>query len=155
MVNSKVINKQTKNLEYSYKWLQRAKNDLKMFKQLVPCNKYTRKIAYCKDPALCVYLLQQSIEKATKAVAAATGKYPYSKLKSHGHNSLAVLLEFYKRTFIGQDISAPATYSNTLHNTDICAIALHLTISHKVKFQEIAKLSPPPRGEVKSRNSFV
>lgn len=100
MVNSKVINKQTKNLEYSYKWLQRAKNDLKMFKQLVPCNKDTRKIVYCKDPALCVYILQQSIEKATKAVAAATGKYPYSKLKSRGHNSLAVLLDFYKRIIL-------------------------------------------------------
>jgi hypothetical protein len=47
-----------------------------------------------------VYILQQSIEKATKAVAAATGKYPYSKLRSHGHNSLAVLLDFYKRIIL-------------------------------------------------------
>jgi hypothetical protein len=101
MVNSKILNKkQTVNLEYSYKWLRRAQNDLKAFKQLVPCDKDIHKIAHCKDPALSVYLLQQSVEKATKAVAAASGKYPYSKLKSHGHNSLAVLLDFYKRIIL-------------------------------------------------------
>lgn len=101
MVNSKILNKkQAINLKYSYKWLRRARNDLKVFKQLVSCDKDTHKIAHCKDPALSVYLLQQSIEKATKAVAAATGKYPYRKLKSHGHNSLAVLLDFYRRIIL-------------------------------------------------------
>ncbi|MFC1972304.1 hypothetical protein ACFLVE_02725 [Chloroflexota bacterium] len=37
-----------------------------------------------------------SIEKATKAVAAATGKYSYARLKSQGHNSLNILLDFYR-----------------------------------------------------------
>jgi len=97
MANSKILNRQRRNLEYSYKWLQRAKDDFQIFNQLVPCKNDTRKIVYCKDQALCVYILQQSIEKATKAVAVATGKYPDNKLRSHGHNSLAVLLDFYER----------------------------------------------------------
>jgi hypothetical protein len=44
---------------------------------------------------LAVYLLQQSIEKATKAVAAASGRYSHRKLRRFSHNSLALLLDFY------------------------------------------------------------
>jgi len=86
------------NLVYAHKWFSRAQKDFHVFKQLVPFDKSTRKVVRCTDPALAVYLLQQSIEKATKAVAAATGKYPYGRLKSHGHNSLAMLLDFYRET---------------------------------------------------------
>jgi hypothetical protein len=110
MANPKSLTrKQAVNLEYSYKWLSRAQTDLRMFKKLVPCDRDTHKIAHCTDPALSVYLLQQSIEKATKAVAAATGKYPYGKLKSQGHNSLAVLLDFYQRILISVGNNALGT----------------------------------------------
>ena len=70
--------------------------DFNAFKRIVPIDKKSHKPARCSDPALAVYLLQQSIEKATKAVAAATGKYSYTRLKSQGHNSLNTLLDFYR-----------------------------------------------------------
>lgn len=88
--------KQKTNLENAYKWFHRAQKDFNAFRQLVPFDKNSLKTVRCSDPALAVYLLQQSIEKATKSVAAATGKYPYGRLKSHGHNSLVVLLDFYQ-----------------------------------------------------------
>lgn len=91
-----VTKKQRANLDYSYEWFVRAQRDFNAFKMLVKFSRDSRDAVPCKDPALAVYLLQQSIEKAAKAVAAATGKYPYRRLKSHGHNSLVVLLDFYQ-----------------------------------------------------------
>lgn len=91
-----VRKKQRANLEYSYGWFVRAQRDFNAFKMLVKFNRDSHDAVPCKDPALAVYLLQQSIEKAAKAVAAATGKYSYSRLKSHGHNSLVMLLDFYQ-----------------------------------------------------------
>jgi hypothetical protein len=70
--------------------------DFNGFRRIVPIDKQSRRPARCSDPALAVYLLQQSIEKAAKAVAAATGKYSYARLKSQGHNSLNTLLDFYR-----------------------------------------------------------
>ncbi len=98
MPNSKVKKKQKENYEYACRWLKRAQKDFTIFEHLVPCNKDYKKVVPCTDPALSVYLLQQCVEKATKAVAAATGKYPYQKLKRHGHNSLVLLMDFYKES---------------------------------------------------------
>lgn len=84
------------NLENAKRWLRRARMDFNAFRRIVPFDRKSRKPVRCTDPALAVYLLQQTIEKATKAVAAATGKYSYSRLRSHSHNSLSVLLSFYR-----------------------------------------------------------
>lgn len=70
--------------------------DFNAFKRIAPFDKNTQKVIRCTDQALAVYLLQQSIEKATKAVAVATGRYSDKRLRSHGHNSLDVLLGFYR-----------------------------------------------------------
>ena len=94
--NKTITKKQQTNLENAKRWLRRAQMDFNAFKRIVPFDKKSRKPVRCTDPALAVYLLQQTIEKATKAVAAATGKYSYSRLKSHSHNSLSVLLSFYR-----------------------------------------------------------
>lgn len=96
--NKTITKKQQTNLENAKKWLRRAQMDFNAFKRMVPFDKNTHKAIRCTDPALAVYLLQQSIEKATKAVAAATGKYSYRRLRSHGHNSLNVLLGFYRES---------------------------------------------------------
>jgi hypothetical protein len=90
-----MFKKQQQNLDASKKWLSRARMDFYAFKRIAPFNKNTQKVIRCTDQALAVYLLQQTIEKATKAVAAATGRYSDKKLRSHGHNSLDVLLGFY------------------------------------------------------------
>jgi hypothetical protein len=90
--------KQEANLEYSYQWLTRAKKDFAAFKKLVPFDKKARRVVRYSDPALAVYLLQQSIEKAIKAVVAASGQYSYRKLRGFSHNSLRLLLDFYTKT---------------------------------------------------------
>lgn len=95
-LNKTIAEKQQTNLENAKRWLRRAQMDFNAFKRFVPFDKNSRKPVRCSDPALAVYLLQQSIEKATKAVAAATGKYSYSRLRSHSHNSLGVLVSFYR-----------------------------------------------------------
>jgi len=95
-LDNTITKKQQTNLENAKRWLRRARMDFNVFRRMVPLDKKSRKTVRCTDPALAVYLLQQSIEKATKAVAAATGKYSYSKLKSQGHNSLKILLSFYR-----------------------------------------------------------
>jgi len=95
-LSNKRLKKQRENLEKSIRWLRRAQMDLNAFKKIAPSDRNTHKIIRCSDPALGVYLLQQSIEKTTKAVAAATGKYSDRRLMSHGHNSLDVLLGFYR-----------------------------------------------------------
>lgn len=95
-LNETIRSKQQTNLEDAKRWLRRAQMDFNGFKRFVPLDKKSRKPVRCTDPALAVYLLQQSVEKATKAVAAATGKYSYRRLKSQGHNSLIILLSFYR-----------------------------------------------------------
>jgi len=92
--NKTITKRQQTNLENAKRWLRRARMDFNAFRRMVPFDKKSRKPVRCTDPALAVYLLQQTTEKATKAVAAATGKYSYSKLKRLRHNSLNVLLDF-------------------------------------------------------------
>jgi len=96
-LNKTITKKQRTNLENAKRWLRRAQMDFNAFKRIVPFDKKSRKPVRCTDPALAVYLLQQTIEKAAKAVAAATGRYSYSKLRREGHNSLNVLLGFYRQ----------------------------------------------------------
>lgn len=90
--------KQKANLEYSYQWLTRARKDFDVFKKLVTFDKKTQRVVRCSDPAMAVGLLQQSIEKATKAIAAASGLYSYKRLRQFSHNSLVVLLDFFAKT---------------------------------------------------------
>jgi hypothetical protein len=89
---------QKANFEYAYQLLTRAKKDFAAFKRLVPFDKKTRQAVRCSDPALAVYLLQQSIEKTVKAVATASGRYSYKKLKGFSHNSPRLLLDFFDTT---------------------------------------------------------
>lgn len=86
------INKSQKNLEYANRWLNRAIKDFNLFKLLVPFDRKTRKPVKCSDPALAVYLLQQSVEKAVKATALASQQYEYKDLRKFGHNSLALII---------------------------------------------------------------
>jgi len=76
----------------------RSRKDFNAFKKLAPFDKKTRQVVRCSDPALAVYLLQQAIEKATKAVAAASGRYSHRRLRGFSHNSLRLLLDFYDNT---------------------------------------------------------
>ena len=49
---------------------------------------------HCSDPALAVYLLQQSVEKAVKAAAIASGQYkPRDFISYFKHNSLALIID--------------------------------------------------------------
>ena len=96
-INKNILKKQQANLDNSKRWLRRAKMDFNAFKILSKLDTKTWKTTRCTDPALAVYLLQQSIEKATKAVAAATGKYSYRMLKKESHNTLGLLLGFYQQ----------------------------------------------------------
>lgn len=118
--NESLTKKQKRNLEHSQRWLRRAQSDFNMFKRLVPVKKDTHKIFHCQDPAMAVYLLQQSIEKATKAIAVATGRYTHYNLRRQGHNSLAVLLNFYQKTLVAmQGKSSAISFFSALSGIDI------------------------------------
>ena len=82
-----------KNVEYARRWLNRAIKDFNLFKKLVPFDKRTSKPVRCSDPALAVYLLQQSVEKAVKAAAIASGQYKARDfIHYYSHNSLALII---------------------------------------------------------------
>lgn len=86
-------NKAKRNIEYAQRWLNRAIKDFNLFKKLVPFDKRTNKPVRCSDPALAVYLLQQSIEKAVKAAAIASGQYKARDfIRYYSHNSLALII---------------------------------------------------------------
>lgn len=87
-----------KNLEYAQRWLDRAIKDFDAFKRLAHFDRKTRKTIRCSDPALAVYLLQQSVEKAVKAVAIASGQYKTNDfINYYKHNSLALILNLDNR----------------------------------------------------------
>ena len=67
--------------------------------KFVKFDKHTRGGVRCSDPALAVYLLQQSVEKAVKALAVASGKYDIKRDFStrYRHNSLELILNLYER----------------------------------------------------------
>lgn len=90
---SEVKARSRKNLEYAKRWLDRAMKDFETFKRLVPFDRKTRRSVRCPDPALAVYLLQQSVEKAVKAAAIASGQYKTNDFTTYyKHNSLALIL---------------------------------------------------------------
>ncbi len=90
---SEVKARSRKNLEYAKRWLDRAMKDFEAFKGLVPFDRKTRRSVRCPDPALAVYLLQQSVEKAVKAAAIASGQYKTNDFTTYyKHNSLALIL---------------------------------------------------------------
>lgn len=85
--------KTRKNIEYARRWLNRGIKDFNAFKKIVRFDNKTKKTVRCSDPALAVYLLQQSIEKAVKAVAIASGEYKARDfIRFYSHNSLALIL---------------------------------------------------------------
>lgn len=86
-------------LENARKWLRRSHKDLAGFKALVRFNKQNYRNVRCSDPALAVYLLQQALEKAVKAVAIASSQYlPTDIKKAFSHNSFDLLMDFYSKT---------------------------------------------------------
>ncbi len=81
------------NLEHAKRWLNRSNKDFYVFKKLVTFDSKTKKTVRCVDPALAVYLLQQSVEKAVKAVAIASGQYEARDFtRFYSHNSLALII---------------------------------------------------------------
>jgi hypothetical protein len=91
-------NKAKRNIEYAQRWLNRAIKDFNHFKKLVPFDKRTNKPVRCSDPALAVYLLQQSLEKAVKAAAIASGQYKARDfIHYYSHNSLALIVNLYNK----------------------------------------------------------
>lgn len=80
------------NIEYATRWFNRAVKDLNLFKKIVRFDSKTSKPSRCSDPALAVYLLQQCVEKAVKAVAVASGQYGAKDFRFYSHNSLALIL---------------------------------------------------------------
>jgi hypothetical protein len=68
-------------------WIERARKDYAAFRLL-----------RSKDPALSVYLLQQSVEKIIKALAVASGQYTFQEIKSKfSHKSRKLLLDFWPK----------------------------------------------------------
>jgi len=86
--------KAKRNVEHARRWLNRAIKDFTLFKKLLPFDKRTNKPVRCSDPALAVYLLQQSVEKAVKSAAIASGQYKPRDFTSYfRHNSLALIID--------------------------------------------------------------
>jgi hypothetical protein len=86
--------KAKRNVEHARRWLDRAIKDLALFKKLVPFDKRSNKLVRCSDPALAIYLLQQSVEKAVKSAAIASGQYKPRDFRSYfRHNSLALIID--------------------------------------------------------------
>jgi len=82
------------NAQHARRWLDRAIKDFALFRKVVPFDKKTSRPVKCSDPALAVYLLQQSIEKAVKAAAIASGQYRTRDFRSYfRHNSLALIID--------------------------------------------------------------
>jgi hypothetical protein len=82
------------NMEHARRWLNRAIKDFTLFKKLVLFDKRTNKPVKSADPALAVYLLQQSIEKAVKSAAIASAQYNARDfIRYFKHNSLALIVD--------------------------------------------------------------
>jgi hypothetical protein len=82
-----------RNISYARRWLNRAMKDFGLFRKIVPFDKRANKPVRCSDPALAVYLLQQSVEKAVKAAAIASGQYKTRNfIHYYKHNSLALIM---------------------------------------------------------------
>jgi hypothetical protein len=83
-----------RDIEHARHWLNRAVKDFTLFKHLVPVDRRSNKSVRCSDPALAIYLLQQSVEKAVKSAAIASGQYKARDFRSYfKHNSLALIID--------------------------------------------------------------
>ena len=86
-------NRDQRNISHARCWLNRAMKDFSLFKKIVPFDKRSNKPIRCSDPALAVYLLQQSVEKAVKAAVIASGQYKTRNfIHYYKHNSLALIM---------------------------------------------------------------
>ena len=95
-VSKRVNQRRLRNLEWAGRWFDRASKDYNAFRKTVTFDSKTRKAVRCSDPALSVYLLQQAVEKAMKAVAIASGQYSYRQIsRFYSHNSLALFANLY------------------------------------------------------------
>ena len=75
-------------------WLGRAKNDYRGYLRIVGRQYIISKRALPDDPALAIYLLQQTLEKTVKAVAVASGEFEYKEFRrEYSHNSLRLFAD--------------------------------------------------------------
>lgn len=132
--------KKTKRLECAEQWLRRSRKDFDAFKKLVPFNKDTYRVVRCSDPALAVYLLQQSIEKVVKAVVIASGRYSPTVIKRHfGHKSFDLVLDFYSKMISHiRELGISELYESFGVTVDDAKKKLGL----KISYDELAKLPP-------------
>jgi len=146
------------NVEHAKRWLNRANKDFNLFKKLVRFDNRIRKPARCSDPALAVYLLQQSVEKAVKAVAIASGQYGARDfVRFYKHNSLALIINLnlkmlaklkelgadYIMSLMGIDLTDGESKLSTLENQVLGKIPLVSKDGKKVNFrQESMSLKP-------------
>jgi len=150
--------KAASNVEHAKRWLNRANKDFNLFKKLVGFDNRINKPARCSDPALAVYLLQQSIEKAVKAVAIASGQYePRDFVRFYKHNSLALIINLNLKmlaklkelgadcmmSLTGMDLMDAESKLSTLESQVLGKIPLISKDGKKVSFrQECMNLKP-------------
>ena len=146
------------NVEHAKRWLNRANKDFNLFKKLVSFDNKTKKTVRCSDPALAVYLLQQSIEKAVKAVAIASGQYEARDfVRFYSHNSLALILNLNNKILakikdlgldsvvglMGVDLSDGETKLNIAESQVLGQTPLISKVGKKVSFKvETLSLKP-------------
>jgi hypothetical protein len=151
-------NKAERNIEYAQRWLNRAIKDFNLFKKLVPFDKRTNKPVRCSDPALAVYLLQQSIEKAVKAAAIASGRYKTRDfIRYFRHNSLALVIDLNTKivsqiqfiglgpiaTMMGIDLADGSSKLAALKNQIMGTAPLLDKQGRKVDFKTESRKIPP------------
>lgn len=150
--------KAASNVEHAKRWLGRANKDFSLFKKLVRFDSRIKKPARCSDPALAVYLLQQSVEKVVKAVAIASGQYDARDfVRFYRHNSLALVINLNLRMLakikelkvghmaflMGIDLTDAESKLSTLENQVSGKIPLVSRDGKKVNFrQECMSLKP-------------
>jgi hypothetical protein len=125
--------KATSNIEHAKRWVNRSNKDFNLFKKLVAFDNRIKKPARCSDPALAVYLLQQSVEKAVKAVAIASGQYKARDFVGfYKHNSLALIINLNLKMLI-KIKELGADYMISLMGIDLADAELKLsTIENQI-----------------------
>jgi len=150
--------KAASNVKHAKRWLNRANKDFNLFKKLVRFDNRIKKPARCSDPALAVYLLQQSVEKAVKAVAIASGQYEARDfVRFYKHNSLALIINLnlkmlaklkelgadYMMSLMGMDLMDAKSKLSTLESQVLGKIPLISKDGKKVTIrQECMSLKP-------------
>ena len=150
--------KAASNVEHAKRWLSRANKDFNLFKKLVRFDNRIKKPARCSDPALAVYLLQQSVEKVVKAVAIASGQYDARDfVRFYRHNSLALIINLnlkmlakikelkadHMMFLMGIDLTDAESKLSTLENQVLGKIPLMSKDGKKVNIrQECMSLKP-------------